>query len=112
MAARYLEKELIQYCQENQLDEVKACLTLKVDVNTVSEDGLWSGLTVAAHKNYMELLEILLSHPQIKINNTTDAGGAGWSGCQWTALMFASRAGNSAIVSRLVQVAGLDINYQ
>ena len=73
--ARNLEKEMIDYCHGNQLEEVKACLTLKVDVNTVSEDGRWSGLTVAAYKNYTELLEILLSQPQIKINNTTDAGG-------------------------------------
>ena len=34
------------------------------------------------------------------------------SGRHWTALMVACRAGNSAIVSRLVQVPGLDINYQ
>ena len=83
-------------------------------MNTVSEDGLWSGLTVAAHKNYTDLLEILLMNPQIKINNTTDPGGvqANLSGRQWTALMFACNAGNSAIVSRLVQVPGLDINYQ
>ena len=76
MAARYLEKELIQYCKENRLDEVKACLTLKVDVNTVSEDGRWSGLTIAAQKNNTELLEILLSHPDIEINNTSP-GSAG-----------------------------------
>ena len=35
-----LKKKSIQYCEENRHDEVKACLTLKVDVNTVSEDGL------------------------------------------------------------------------
>ena len=93
--ARNLEKEMIDYCWGNQLEEVKACLTLKVDVNTVSEDGRWSGLNIAAKKNNLELLEILLSHPDIKINN---------SGLnrRWTALMFACRRGNSAIVSRLV----------
>jgi len=109
-----LKQEFIKYCQENDLKRAEACLTLDVDVNTVSEDGHWSGLTVAAYKNYKDLLEILLSHPQIKINNTTDPGVvyAGLSGRQLTALMFASRAGNSAIVSRLVQVPGLDINYQ
>ena len=109
-----LKQEFIKYCQKNDLKRAEACLTLDVDVNTVSEDGHWSGLTVAAHKNYTELLEILLSHPQIKINNTTDPGGvlAGLSGRQRTPLMFASIAGNSAIVSRLVQVPGLDINYQ
>ena len=33
-------------------------------------------------------------------------------GRQWTALLFACEHGNPAIVSRLVQVPGLDINYQ
>ena len=36
---KWIKTEWIQYCQENRLDEVKACLSLKVDVNTVSEDG-------------------------------------------------------------------------
>ena len=91
---------------------MRACLTLEVDVNTVSEDGLWCGLTIAAHKNYLELLDILLSHPAIKINQTTDAGGVLLSGRQWTALVFACEAGNSDTVSRLVEEEGLDFNYQ
>ena len=63
--------------------------------------GSWTGLTWAARKNYTELLEILLSHPDIKINYTVDTfGGRG------TALMIACNVGNSAIVP------GLDINYQ
>ena len=113
--SRNLDEEFLKYCQENDLKRAEACLTLDVDVNTVSEDGCWSGLTVAAHNNDTELLEILLSQPQIKINNTTDAAGLEvlpLSGLQFTPLMFACRAGNSAIVSRLVQVPGLDINYQ
>ena len=35
-----------------------------------------------------------------------------WYGSQWTGLMVACERGNPAIVSRLVQVPGLDINYQ
>ena len=104
-------QEFLKFCTDNNLEGVTDCLSRGVDVNTVSEDGHWSGLTVAAHENYTKLLEILLSHPQIKINNTTNDRGAGWSG-QYTALMFACDAGNPAIVSRLVQVPGLDINYQ
>ena len=112
--ARFLSEEFIKYCQENTLEKVKACLTLEVDVNTVSEDGLWSGLTIAAHKNYLELLDILLSHPAIKINQTTDAGGVpeSFPGRQWTALMFACYGGNSDSVSKLTTVEGLDYNYQ
>jgi len=99
-----LLREFIQNCRDNKLDGVTDCLSRGVDVNTVSEDGRWSGLTIAAEKNYPELLEILLSHPDIKINNKTSG--------HWTALMFAFKHGNPTIVSRLVQVPGLDINYQ
>ena len=35
-----------------------------------------------------------------------------WYGSQWTGLMVACERGTPAIVSRLVQVPGLDINYQ
>ena len=106
---RKLAKEFLKYCRSNNLDMVRDCLNRGVDVNTVSEDGYWSGRTIAAEKKYPELLEILLSHPDIKLNNTTDSMTVGG---QWTALMFACHLGNSAIVSRLVQVPGLDINYQ
>ena len=62
--------EFLQHCQDNNLDGVTDCLSRGVDVNTVSEDGKWSGLFIAAEKNYTDLLEILLSHPDIDINNT------------------------------------------
>jgi len=101
------ELEFLQHCHDNNLEGVADCLSRGVDVNTVSEDGRWSGLTIAATKNYPELLEILLSHPQIKINNTKKHNRS-----KWTALGAACSAGNYTIVSRLVQVPGLDINYQ
>ena len=100
-------EEMIRHCQNNNINGVTYFLFRGVDVNTVSEDGQWSALTIAAEKNYTELLEILLSHSDIKINKTTK-----YYDNQWTALMFACDSGNSAIVSRLVQVPGLDINYQ
>ena len=101
-------QHFLKCCEQNNLEGVTYYLSCGADVNTVSDDGCCSGLTIAAKKNYPELLEILLSHPQIKINNTTrDVDNH-----QWTALMFACDAGNSAIVSRLVQVPGLDINHQ
>ena len=40
----------------------------------------------------------------VDVNTTNEYGRTG--------LMLACKRGNSAIVSRLVQVAGLDINYQ
>ena len=100
-------QQFLQHCNANNLDGVTDCLSRGVDVNTQSWNGYWSGLTIAADKNYPDLLDILLAHPDIKINNTN--ARSGW---YWTALMFACDAGNPAIVSRLVQVPGLDINYQ
>ena len=50
--------EFCDDCHDNNLDGVTNCLFRGVDVNTVSEDGR-SGLTIAAEKNYTELLEIL-----------------------------------------------------
>ena len=91
-----LARKFLENCHENNLVGVTKSMSRGVDVNTVSEDGRWSGLTIAAEKNYPELLE--MSHPDIEINNTTPSS-AGW----WTALMFACKRGNSAIVSRLVQ---------
>ena len=103
-----MEIEFLKHCDDNNLEGVNGCLSRGVDVNTVSEDGYWSGLTIAARNNYLELLEILLFHPKIKINNTI---GGDFSG-QRTALMIACDFGKPAIVSRLVQVPGLDIMYQ
>ena len=116
--ARYLEREYIKYCLENNLDKVKACLTLEVDVNvnSVSEDAdpfaesgdrLCSGLIIAAERNYLDLLDILLSHPNIDVNQIRKN-----SGHQMTALMFACGAGHSDVVSKLVQQDGVDVNYQ
>ena len=66
-----LAREFLKYCEDNNLTGVTDCLSRGVDVNTVSEDGCWSGLRIAVEKNYPELLEILLSHPDIKINSAT-----------------------------------------
>ena len=108
---RRLKEDFLQHCRDNNLAGVTDCLSRGVDVNTVSEDGRWSGLTIAAEKNYPELLEILLSHPDVEMNITTDLNRWG-SRTPMTALMFACEAGNSDIVSRLVQEPGVDLNYE
>ena len=69
--AENLNEIFLQKCRENNLEDVKSCLSQGADVNTVSQDGRWSGLTWAAHKNHTELLDILLSHPDIEVNKTT-----------------------------------------
>ena len=57
-------------------------------------------------ENNLEGVEDCLSRG-VDVNTTEESDGK-----QISALMFACGAGNPAIVSRLVQVPGLDINYQ
>ena len=97
-------EQFLDHCHENNISEVKKCLSRGVDVNTVSGDGDWSGLIIAAWNDYSDLVDLLLAQPDIKINNTTRH----FPRLQWTALMFACEAGNPDIVSRLVEVPGLD----
>ena len=63
-----LSGEFLKYCRENNLAKVSDCLSRGVDVNTVSEDGHWTALTIAAYENYPELLDLLLEQPGIDVN--------------------------------------------
>ena len=81
--------------------KVAACLQLGVYINTRSGDGLWSGLTVAAAHNCVEVVELLLQQPGLDLNmkTVTFAGIGPYSAAdkrrlmpqfrsEWTALMF------------------------
>ena len=108
-----LEEEFLGFCFSGKLDEVSACLTLKADVNAKSEDGFWSALTIAVHMNKPELLEVLLSHPNIDVNLTSShASHQSGNIYQWTPLMFACFWGNTNIVSRLAKVPKVDLKYR
>ena len=81
------------------MEKVNYCIKLGVDVNTVSEDREWSGLTIAAHKKFPHLLDLLLSQPGIDVNLTTTESVTqkkNWG--NWTPLMFACAAGYHEIV--------------
>ena len=65
---RDLEEEFLTYCVAKNLVKVKACLTLDVDVNTVSEDGRWCAIRIAVNRSSLELLDILLSNPKLDVN--------------------------------------------
>ena len=98
-------RNFLKYCWENELEKVKVCLTRNVDVSTVSEDGCWSALTIAAYKNYLDLLNLLLSQPEININQTCTSAPDVTLPFEFeiSALMIACTAGNSPIVFRLVK---------
>ena len=66
-----------------------------------------------------EFLKFCKANNLAKVNDCLSRGvdvntvfeGERWKDT-WSGLMFACELGNSAIVSRLVQVPGLDIDYQ
>lgn len=59
-------EEFLAHCQDNNLAGVADCLFRGVDVNTVSEDGNWFGIYIAARWNYPKLLDILLGKMEEK----------------------------------------------
>ena len=98
----------VRYGREGKLKAVMRCLDLGMHLNTITTSSCFTALTLAAQNGNMNLLNTLLSHPDIDINTAVRTENM----CDWTALMFACHAGNSAIVSRLVEEEELDINYQ
>ena len=70
---QYLPFLFIDACLKKDLRKVEACLLLGVNPNTVSEDGKWSGLSVASFENEPQLLDLMLKQPDIDINLPTSA---------------------------------------
>ena len=64
----------IESCKVNNVIKAKMALDLGVDVNAVSKDGHWSGITAAAYHNSKDIMQMLLSHPKIDLNVTTTGG--------------------------------------
>ena len=74
-----------------------------VEVNCKSRDGLFA-LKYAASSDDEELLELLLSHPGVDVNNTDNY--------QNTALMMACYKRNFRIIKRLLVVPDINVNCQ
>ena len=112
----------IESCRRNDLEKVKSCVNLGVDVNTkvedVNSDEEWTGLTVAAEQNSVDVLQWLLSHPRTHANITsmTDASfkrnSLEDSEDNWTPLMFACHKGHGQIVNILAKMPNIDLNFQ
>ena len=112
----------IESCKRNNLEKVKSCVNLGVDINTkigdVNGDEEWTGLTAAAQHNSVEVMQWLLSQPRVHVNITsrTDASFRGnkqkESEDDWTPLMFACHKGHDEIVNILAKVPSIDLNFQ
>ena len=100
-----LSDVFFESCIYEELEKVKACVTLGFDVNSESTDKKYTGLVIAADHDAddLELLEYLLSCRGIDVNK--ESGG-------YTPLMKACEKGNETIVKRLIQVPGIQFNHQ
>ena len=66
-----LKELFLESCHGNKVERVEACLDFDMNVNTVSDDGLWSGLAICAKNNYLQLLDTLLLCDVIDVNLST-----------------------------------------
>ena len=137
-AISLVNDQFLQACKDNDLDGdfgVKFWIAKGADVNywtyedmnserfhgegygTVSglfrkKDTLTvSGLVYATIKNYPELCDWLLAHPDIDVNMKCIRRGS-FSTEVDTPLTLAVKAGHSSIVKKLVKAPGIDLNFQ
>ena len=111
-----LNERFLQSCKKNDEEGVMECLQQGADVNIncKDEDGtIFTGLSIAASRNYPELLDLLLDRGA-DVNKTTlykyyqDDEDLE----ELTPLMIASHHGHHKIVKRLIQVQGIDILFE
>jgi len=99
-----LEELFVEAVTENNLEKVRACITLGIDVNVMfnpNDCALHVAMDWAIGGQW-EMFELFLTQPNIDVNMTD------WDG--ETALMLASASGAENVVQRLSQVPGLDFN--
>ena len=69
----------ISACSLNNVIKAELALSLGVDINTVSRDGRWSGLTAAAWNGRQKIVKMMLEKPEIDVNIITDGDVNGGS---------------------------------
>ena len=89
--------------KQGELEKVKACITLGVDVNEFYDNG--NPIFFIACKHPL-VLELFLAHPNLNLNIKND--------CGYTALIYSCCNYSSCLeaVRRLCQVPGIDLNSQ
>ena len=108
-------KELyFEACQNNDTEIVQFCIDkLGLNINCVSEDGLWTGLAICAKNNYLQMLEVLLNVPNVNVNikssrKCIDEDDFG----KVTSIIVACYYQNHEIVRRLLREPGIDLKYK
>ena len=89
-------------CMDGKLEEVRLALQAGADPNTRGGSDNWTCLMVAIWKNYEELVDLLLAQPGIEVNAEDQNKD--------TALYYTCYIGNVAILSKLLDVPGLQMN--
>ena len=111
-----VNERFLQSCKKNNEEDVLDCLENGADVNCKScdEDGTtFTGLSIAASRNYPELVDLLLARGA-DVNKTTlykyyqDDEDIE----EVTPLMIASKQEHHQIVKRLLQVHNIDILFE
>ena len=96
-----LETIFIEAVRCKNLDKVRSCINLDVNVNIFVDDGA----PLLFHAcNTPTMLELFLAQPNIDVNIKNSNGN--------TFLMYACHKGRPDIVRRLCQVPGIDLNCQ
>ena len=120
----FMNYEFLDACKHNNLDGdfgVKFWIAKGADVNygTYTDmdserghgEGYVFGLAYAATKNYPELCDWLLAHPDINVNMKYIRKGLFLNKVD-TPLTLAVKAGHSEIVKKLAKAPGIDLNFQ
>ena len=97
-----VRKIFLAACERNDLQEIQHTLVLGADVNWRKKDDGWSGLHIAARRNYRELLDLLLAQTGVDVNIRTNHND--------TPLMVACHMGHDNIVRRLCLFTGIQMN--
>ena len=89
-------------CGLGELQMARELLLAGADPNTRGGSDNWTCLMVAIWKNYEELVDLLLAQPGIEVNAEDQNKD--------TALYYICYIGNVAILSKLLDVPGLQMN--
>lgn len=88
------QQDFVRAVEMNSATAVRKLLDAKVDPNTAEPQRGEPGLVLAVREDAMDVVDVLLAHPGIRVDATANNGN--------TALMMAAFKGNMAAVKKLL----------